>query len=146
MHAHVQSFFQTLALMCFLVSFLTPKKQCLTSKCWNDPKQRERSERANILYLFEFVCHVCCVSWWKLDLFIVTFDVCVRYNRIFACWVPTHCVLRTVWNKLNIAPSLIYCLVRLILQAHTLVNLKKNNGVRDSALCAYILVVFILLT
>jgi len=29
-------------------------------------QRRERSERAKILELFDFVCHVCCCSWWKL--------------------------------------------------------------------------------
>ena len=54
------------------------------------PKKRELSERANSLELFDFVCHVCCVSWWKLELLKVKIDVCVRYNRIFA-----YCILRT---------------------------------------------------
>jgi len=63
------------------------------------PKKRERSECANILEVFDFVCHVCCVSWWKLDLFKVKKkDVCVRYNRISAYCVTTLCVLRTVLN------------------------------------------------
>jgi len=37
-----------------------------------------------------------CISWWKLDLFKVKIDVCVRYNRISVYCVPTLCVLRTV--------------------------------------------------
>jgi len=39
--------------------------------------------------------------------------------RLIAYCVPSE-------KKLNTAPSLIYCLVRLILQAHTLENLKKK--------------------
>jgi len=66
-------------------------------------KKRERSERANFLELFDLVCLVWCVSWWKLDLFKVKIDVCVRYKRISAYCVPTLCVLRTVKKNLNTA-------------------------------------------
>jgi len=63
------------------------------------PKKRERSERA-IFFRVIWLCMSCvtCVLcfWWKLDLFNVKIDVCVRYNRIPAYCVPTLCVLRTV--------------------------------------------------
>jgi len=42
--------------------------------------------------IFIYICHLCCVSWWKLDLLKVKIDVCVRYNRISAYCVPTLCV------------------------------------------------------
>jgi len=58
-------------------------------------KKKPRAKRAR-KFLFDLVCHVWCVSWWKLDLFKVKIDVCVRYNRISAYCVPTPCVLRTV--------------------------------------------------
>ena len=61
-------------------------------------KKRERSEHANILELFDIVCYVWCVSWWKLDLSKVEIDVRVLYNRISAYCAPTLCVLRTVLN------------------------------------------------
>ena len=48
-------------------------------------KKNERCERAKNLELFDVVCHVCCVSWWKLN----------RVNRIFVYCVLTFCVLRT---------------------------------------------------
>jgi len=63
LHAHVQLFLQTLALM-----FLTSPNQVYVYKCSNDPQMHERSEHSKYLELFDFFCHVCCVSWWKLDL------------------------------------------------------------------------------
>jgi len=61
------------------------------------PKQRERSERAIFLRVI-WLCMSCVLCfWWKLDLFNVKIDVCVRYNRISAYCVPTLCVLRTVY-------------------------------------------------
>jgi len=58
------------------------------------PPKKRKAKRAP--EKFDFVCHVCCVSWWQLDLLKVKNNVCVRYNRIFAYCVPTLCVLRTV--------------------------------------------------
>jgi len=84
--------------MCLLVflDFDLPKSMFKFINADITPKKRERSERAIFLEFFDFVCHVCCVFWWKLDLFKLKIDVCVRYNRISAYCVPTLCVLRTV--------------------------------------------------
>ena len=67
---------------CYISYFSTSLSQ--VHKWWNDPpKKRKRSERAKHLELFDFACDVCCVSWWKLDLFKIRIAVCVRYNRTF---------------------------------------------------------------
>jgi len=42
--------------------------------------------------LFDFKCHLCCVSWWKLDLFKVKIDVCKWYNRISAYRPFAYCI------------------------------------------------------
>ena len=56
-------------------------------------------ERAKCLELFDFVRHVCCVSWWRLDLLKVKIDNCVRYNRIFVYCVPSKHPLNTAYQK-----------------------------------------------
>jgi len=74
LRAHVHSFLQTLN-VCLLVrfsSFRHPQINVYVNKIIAEvtPKQRERSERAKSLELFDFVCHVCCGSWWKLKILI----------------------------------------------------------------------------
>ena len=56
------------------------------------------------LSFFYFICHVCCVSWWKLQLFMEKFDVCVQYNRIFAYCVPFKKILINVYQKGGVHP------------------------------------------
>ena len=57
-------------LLDFLV-FDIPKSMFMLINAEMTPKRRERSERAKILELFDFVCHVCCGSWWKLKCLII---------------------------------------------------------------------------
>ena len=64
---HVHSFLQTLKLVCFLL-FDIPKSMCMLINAEMTPKRRECSERANML--FDCVCHVCFVSWWKFKILI----------------------------------------------------------------------------
>ena len=67
---------------CYIFQFYTSHKR---SKCVKN------------LELFNFVCQFCCVFLWKVDLFKLKNDVCVRYNRkIYAYCLRTHSVLRTV--------------------------------------------------
>jgi len=70
LHAHVQSFLKRYLWCVCLLNFLDldlPKSMFKFVNADMTLKKRERSERAIFLELFDFVCHVCCVSWWKLQ-------------------------------------------------------------------------------
>jgi len=56
--------------------------QWATLHHFSDVCRGAQKKRVNF-FLFDFVCHVYCVSWWKLDLFKVKIDVCVRYITEF---------------------------------------------------------------
>jgi len=95
---------ETWVFICFLVKF---------PKCWPPPIVKSMFKFINVemspksasvasaqffkRYLTLYAkCVVFVFFKWKLDLFKVKIDVCVRYNRISAYCVPTLCVLRTV--------------------------------------------------
>ena len=105
---------KTLGLMCLLVKF--PRfwpTQILKSmfKFRNaemSPKSASVASTQFFLELFDFVCYVCCVFWWKLDLLKVKIDVCVVYDiteflrtayRPFAYCVPSKFPLNTAYQK-----------------------------------------------
>ena len=74
LRAHVQSLLQTLILVCLLVrfpSFWYPQINVYVNKCWNDPpKGASVASAEKNKELFDFLCHVCCGSWWKLNFLI----------------------------------------------------------------------------
>ena len=74
-----KSFLQTLNLVCLLVRtiFRYAQINVYVNKCWTDPKRRKRSE------LFDFVCHVCCDSWWKLKCLIIISIYKERVHNFF---------------------------------------------------------------
>jgi len=62
MRVYVQSLLQTLTLICLPIRFLVFESMFMIIIAKMTPKMRKRSERARILELFDFVCHVCCGS------------------------------------------------------------------------------------
>jgi len=60
----------------------TFKSRVISYKCWKFEMKREQNKRASIVLLFEILCNVCCISWWKMYLLKVKFHVCERHNRI----------------------------------------------------------------
>jgi len=118
LHAHVQSFLKHYFWCVCLLNFLDldlPKSMFNFVNADMTPKRARAKRACNFLELFDFVCHVCCVSWWKLDIFKVKIYVWVRYNRIlrtayqpFAYCVPSKktWILRTKKGDVTLTKSL----------------------------------------
>jgi len=78
-----------LSYLCLLDSFPFFSIPIFYVKCYKWRNVQNRRERNECAKHFDFKCHVCSVSWWHRT-FNIHFDVCVRYNRIFTCCVPSY--------------------------------------------------------
>jgi len=76
-------------------------KSINTEMNFNKARAKRAHQKMGLIFLFDFVCHMCCVSWWKIDILKVKIDVCGRYNRFPAYQTFAYCVphRRRKWGR-----------------------------------------------